>query len=210
MRIERKFVFDNEFQSENIFQKISYKYVIKKIFEPRQINSIYLDTKNLDYLYDNLSGIKNRIKSRVRFYSDNDNQIIYEEKIKKNEIGFKRKSIFINNKNINLNYENSIKIFKESDLFLKSKYFLKETLFVQYNRKYFIDIFGNFITHDTGIQFSDVKYFKKPLTYNKTVIEYKIFENNFKNGLFYNFKQRYSRHSKYVAGMAILNKTSYV
>ena len=118
MRIERKFVFDNEFQSENTFQKISNKYVIKKIFEPRQINSIYLDTKNLDYLYDNLSGIKNRIKSRVRFYSDNDNQIIYEEKIKKNEIGFKKKSIFINNKNVNLNYENSIKIFKESDLFL--------------------------------------------------------------------------------------------
>lgn len=210
MRIERKFVFENQLQSDNIFQNILKNFVIKKIFESRQINSVYLDTKKLDYLHDNLSGIKNRIKSRIRFYSDNNTQIIYEEKIKKNEIGFKKKTVLKTDGKINLNFENSIKIFKESNFFLKSKYFLKETLFVQYNRKYFIDIFGNFITYDTDICFSDVEYFKKPIMYKKAVIEYKIFENNFKNNLFYNFKQRYSRHSKYVAGMAILNKTSYV
>ena len=117
MRIERKFVFDNEIQSENIFQNISKNFVIKKIFETRQINSIYLDTKNLDYLYDNLSGIKNRIKSRVRFYSDNNTQIIYEEKIKKNEIGFKKKIVFKTESKVNLNFETSTKIFKESNFF---------------------------------------------------------------------------------------------
>ena len=89
MRIERKFVFDNKFQLENYFKKLYKSFIIKKIYEPREISTIYLDTKNLDYLYDNLVGINNRIKARVRFYSNVNNKIIYEEKIKK--IRFKQK-----------------------------------------------------------------------------------------------------------------------
>ena len=109
-----------------------------------------------------------------------------------------------------LDYENSLKSFKKSKIYLNSKYFLKETLFVKYNREYFTDIFGNFITHDTKIEFFDVKFFKKSVLYKKSIIEYKINEKNFEKKLFYNFNIRYSRHSKYVVGMALLNKTSYV
>ncbi len=209
-RIERKFVLENGFKSKNVVQSLQKNYSIKKIFNPREINTIYFDTNKLDYLYDNLSGIKNRVKSRVRFYSNKNDKIIYEEKIKKNEIGYKRK-IHITPKNEKtLNYENSLKSFKKSKIYLNSKYFLNETLFVKYYREYFIDLFGNFITHDTKIEFFDVKFFKKSVLYNKSIIEYKINEKNFEKKLFYNFNIRYSRHSKYVVGMALLNKTSYV
>ncbi len=209
-RIERKFILENGFKSKIVVQSLQKKYPIKKIFNSREINTIYFDTNKLDYLYDNLSGIKNRVKSRVRFYSNYNDQIIYEEKIKKNEIGSKRK-IYITPKNEKtLDYENSLKSFKKSKIYLNSKYFLKETLFVKYNREYFTDIFGNFITHDTKIEFFDVKFFKKSVLYKKSIIEYKINEKNFEKKLFYNFNIRYSRHSKYVVGMALLNKTSYV
>jgi len=208
-RVERKFVFENGFKSKNVIQSLQKNFSIKKIFNPRGINTIYFDTNKLDYLYDNLSGIKNRVKSRIRFYNEND-QIIYEEKIKKNEIGLKRKDFIISECKKTLNYENALKNFKKSSIYINSKYFLKETLFVKYNREYFTDIFGNFITHDTKIEFFDVKFFKKPVLYKKSIIEYKINEKNFERNLFYKFNIRYSRHSKYVVGMALLNKTSYV
>ena len=209
-RIERKFVLENGYKSKNVIQSLQKNYSIKKIFNPREINTIYFDTNKLDYLYDNLSGIKNRVKSRIRFYSNKNDQIIYEEKIKKNEVGFKRKIYLTPNKKKIINFQNSLECFKKSDIYLNSKYFLKETLFIKYNREYFTDIFGNFLTHDTKIEFFDVKLFKKSVLYDKSIIEYKINEENFENKFFYNFDIRYSRHSKYVVGMALINKTFYV
>lgn len=209
-RIERKFIIENGFSSANVLLYLYKNFVIKEKFAPRKINSIYFDTTNFDYLFDNLTGIKNRVKSRLRFYSDENDKVIYEEKIKNNEIGFKKKSyIEIPNEKL-LNWDICLKKFKQSNLFLSSNFFLKETLFVKYDRKYMVDIFGNFITHDTNIQFYDVKYFNNPIIYKKSVIEYKINEQNFKKKLFYNFKLRHSRHSKYVVGMALLNKTAYL
>ena len=209
-RIERKFVLENGFKSKNVVLNLQKNYSIKKIFNPREINTIYFDTNKFDYLYDNLSGIKNRVKSRIRFYSNKNDQMIYEEKYKNNEIGFKSKIYLTLKKKKPLNYENSLESFKKSKIYLNSKYFLKETLFVKYYREYFTDIFGNFITHDTKIEFFDVKFFRKSISYDKSVIEYKINEENFSKNFFYNFNIRYSRHSKYVVGMALLNKTSYV
>ena len=210
MRIERKFVFDNKFQLESCFKKLYKSFIFKKIYEPREISTIYLDTKNLDYLYDNLVGINNRIKSRLRFYSNMNNKVIYEEKIKKNELGSKTKIILNLNGNKKLGFKSTLNTLKKTNFYLNSKSFLNETLFVKYKRQYFSDIFGNFITIDSEIRFSDVTYFRKLISYNKSLIEYKIDETNYKNNMFYNFPQKYTRHSKYVVGMALLNKTSYV
>ena len=210
MRIERKFVFDNKFQLESCFKKLYKSFIFKKIYEPREISTIYLDTKNLDYLYDNLAGINNRIKSRLRFYSNMNNKVIYEEKIKKNELGSKTKIILNLNGNKKLGFKSTLNTLKKTNFYLNSKSFLNETLFVKYKRQYFSDIFGNFITIDSEIRFSDVTYFRKLISYNKSLIEYKIDETNYKNNMFYNFPQKYTRHSKYVVGMALLNKTSYV
>tara|TARA_B100000242_G_scaffold284138_1_gene247107 strand:- start:1607 stop:2239 length:633 start_codon:yes stop_codon:yes gene_type:complete len=210
MRIERKFVFDNKFQLESCFKKLYKSFIFKKIYEPREISTIYLDTKNLDYLYDNLAGINNRIKSRLRFYSNMNNKVIYEEKIKKNELGSKTKITLNLNGNKKLGFKSTLNTLKKTNFYLNSKSFLNETLFVKYKRQYFSDIFGNFITIDSEIRFSDVTYFRKLISYNKSLIEYKIDETNYKNNMFYNFPQKYTRHSKYVVGMALLNKTSYV
>ena len=210
MRIERKFVFDNKFQLESCFKKLYKSFIFKKIYEPREISTIYLDTKNLDYLYDNLAGINNRIKSRLRFYSNINNKVIYEEKIKKNELGSKTKITLNLNGNKKLGFKSTLNTLKKTNFYLNSKSFLNETLFVKYKRQYFSDIFGNFITIDSEIRFSDVTYFRKLISYNKSLIEYKIDETNYKNNMFYNFPQKYTRHSKYVVGMALLNKTSYV
>ena len=209
-RVERKFIIENAFDSKKALFYLSKNFVIKKKFENREINSIYLDTAKYDYMSDNLAGIKNRIKSRLRFYSDNNNQVVYEEKVKENEIGFKKK-LYIDIPDIKkLDWDICLAKLKESHFFLTSKFYLRESLFVKYDREYFVDLFGNSITHDSHIKFYDVKYFNNPIIYKKSVIEYKINEENFKKKLFYNFKLRNSRHSKYVVGMALLNKTSYL
>ena len=138
-RVERKFIIENGFDSKKVLFYLSKNFVIKKKFENREINSIYLDTTNYDYLSDNLAGIKNRIKSRLRFYSDTYNQVVYEEKIKENEIGFKKKLYIDILDTKKLDWDLCLAKFKETHLFLTLKFFLRESLFVKYNREYLVD-----------------------------------------------------------------------
>ena len=90
-RVERKFVLENGFKSKCVIKDLRKIYYLKKKFHPRQICTIYFDSLYLDLLHDNLSGYSNRIKSRIRFYPFENTQIIYEQKIKNNEIGLKKR-----------------------------------------------------------------------------------------------------------------------
>ena len=46
---------------------------LKKIYQDRVVNSIYYDEKNLTFANDNLIGISERIKTRLRWYNDDSN-----------------------------------------------------------------------------------------------------------------------------------------
>ena len=49
---------------------------LRKIYPDRHINNIYLDTPNLMAYQDNVIGVANRKKFRVRWYNTAANQII--------------------------------------------------------------------------------------------------------------------------------------
>ena len=91
-RYEKKWVF-NKTDKETLFSNlISSKLFFREQFEERTVNSIYFDTLNFKSAIDNLSGVSDREKFRVRWYSEDLDlfkQPILENKIKKNFQGHK-------------------------------------------------------------------------------------------------------------------------
>jgi len=69
----------------------SIPYSIKKCFTDRYVNSIYYDTLNYNAFNDNLSGVSNRYKTRLRWYNNinNSKNFFLEFKIKQGAIGTK-------------------------------------------------------------------------------------------------------------------------
>ena len=92
-RIETKFLF-NKFDKEK-FVKIlkSLPLKIKKKYNSRQINNIYLDTQTNNCLSNHLDGLFKRYKLRVRWYGKFDDFLSpkLEFKIKANQITNKKK-----------------------------------------------------------------------------------------------------------------------
>jgi SPX domain protein involved in polyphosphate accumulation len=65
---------------------------LRRIYQDRHINNIYFDTPNLMAYQDNVIGVANRKKFRVRWYNTPANQIKtsrFEIKIKQNQLGTK-------------------------------------------------------------------------------------------------------------------------
>jgi SPX domain protein involved in polyphosphate accumulation len=68
MRIEKKYTFSKD--NINIIrdQLFGSKFIFRKKYENRIVNSIYLDNEFLENYSDNLDGISKRIKVRIRYY----------------------------------------------------------------------------------------------------------------------------------------------
>ena len=65
-RFERKYILDKN--CSWIFKDFLIRKNFFNQFEKRKVNSIYFDTKNFSYLIDNLDGVSNRLKVRLRWY----------------------------------------------------------------------------------------------------------------------------------------------
>ena len=108
-RYERKFIL-NSFEKESIIIKLflsDFHFVPQH--EERKVNSIYFD-KNYQSLIDNLEGISERKKLRIRWYGDENKfkSFFIEEKIKKNFLSSKIRDYITLNKYINI--EDSLKL----------------------------------------------------------------------------------------------------
>ena len=62
-RTERKFLFNNKIEAYLALQSLLKRYSFRKKFKTRNIYSVYLDTKNLDFLFENIIGLSNRKKN---------------------------------------------------------------------------------------------------------------------------------------------------
>ena len=81
-RIEKKFIFPS--QESDLVKKILLGNNFKKLYSDRYITSIYIDNLNLDSAKDNINGVNERKKLRVRWYNNDFNKIYLEEKNKNN------------------------------------------------------------------------------------------------------------------------------
>ena len=202
-RYERKFLVPEIHYNEILPSLYNMNYFVK--YESRLINNIYFDNYNFSSLTENIEGLSQRKKYRIRWYGEtfkNSNKSI-EIKIKDEFVNSKKSYKFQNLKLNSLEeikpfYNNLKKIIFKSDN--KNLYNCVDsrvpTLFNKYNRMYFVDH-----TQKTRITVDKNLNYFSPITGLKVneksiIIEAKYdkesqFINNFKHLSF-------TRYSKYV------------
>ncbi len=92
MRYERKYRIENNVYDQVYHELMSNSLGFKEAFPNRFVNSIYYDDVNFTSYNDNLLGIGDRTKYRVRWYGKSLEQIkqpILEKKIKQSQLGRK-------------------------------------------------------------------------------------------------------------------------
>ena len=211
-RIEKKFVL-GKFK-DDFLKKFLLINGFTKHYPDRKISSIYLDTNNYDFARDNINGVSERKKIRIRWYNNDLNNISIEEKNKKNFNVWKK----INKLNLKFNKQEIIEHLKKKifDLHLQNNNFnYKFVLKTNYNRSYWI-LNNKKIraTIDIDISTSPANNLTRHLNLNETILEFKfdpINEAFFRN--FFNKKisfLRANKYSKYVRSFIELENSGLI
>ena len=214
-RRELKFIV-SEYSEDSIISLIkSHPIILSEIYKERKINNIYFDTINFKNFSDNVIGLSNRLKIRIRWYGETFTTIknpILEFKIKNGLVGQKE---YFQLEQFNINEGiTSKEIYNElmknkTSVFAKQKLLLtKPVLINNYLRRYFISSCKKFrVTFDTNLNFYSFLGKKRRLIKTKqNILEIKYDKNEMLNsGKITNyFPFRLSKSSKYVTGINIL------
>ena len=178
-------------------------------YPPRQVNSVYFDSHDLNDYIDNVSGIANRTKTRIRWYDGDLSRLTLELKIKTNKASYKE-SLKLENpnmhdprtregvRNIMKNHRSST----ESLLLETSNPFIE----VEYDREYFLLGEDLRMTLDRNQKFR--KLYPVPgqnlqISPVYCVAEFKFpaDKRSMMQSMMRNIPFRVFRHSKYVIGM---------
>lgn len=222
-RYERKFVVNNFTfdQVEDFILKNSFLF--SEIYNKRQINNIYFDDLQFSAYHQNIEGLSERKKYRLRWYGDIFGEVkkpILEAKIKNSSLGTKHRFNIINFKVERFFDSNAFK-----DIFLKSN--LQDDIFNEistqspalinsYERKYYLSKNKEFrITIDQNLSYFYVSpNVKEVLTKNQQMeiiieIKYDSCNDNSLKEITNQFPFRLSRNSKYVQGFSSVNDIIY-
>ena len=220
-RYEIKFVL-NSIKLSDAMEWLYTNTTANLAYENRIVNSIYFDDISNSSVRDNLTGVSQRSKFRLRWY-DNENKecLAFEVKIKNGRLS--RKEIYP----INLSKDNLIKLSAEDiasrcikDLKMNNVIFddyMMPTLKVSYEREYYETHNGIRITIDQNIRFSDI-YLNSmliketPFNYPLSVMEIKFDPSKKRevSELIKPINISPTRHSKYLVGMAITRNVTYI
>jgi len=224
LRYERKFTVPNNLRLKTLEMIVKQNsYLFKEIFQERQVNNIYLDTINYNDYFDNVLGVSDRKKIRIRWYGDTFGKIdkpVLEIKIKKGLIGDKWSfplAPFVLKKGFT---HNDLKAsFKLSELpipIMESLKLVTPSLLNSYSRKYYISSNQNYrITIDF-----DLFYYKinknhnlfsnlKPIAIDENnVVELKYGLDNDTEAIKVSsqFPFRLNKNSKYVNGVNTIKR----
>jgi hypothetical protein len=215
-RYERK-SFVSNFSIEEIEGLIKlHPFMFSKIYYPRFVNSIYLDTFNMSNFLENMDGLSERVKVRIRWYNDLFGIVtnpVLEIKIKRALLGtkkiYKLKSFKFDK---NFSIESIRDIIKESNIQNDIKKDLEKmngAVIIRYKRKYFQSVNKKFrITLDKNIEYRSIQKFnnrflEKKTDYNNIIFELKYDEKNdeLAKHVFSEFPFRMTRNSKYISGI---------
>lgn len=212
-RIEKKFVLGK--YKEDFLTRFLLINGFTKHFDNRIINSIYLDTISYDFAKDNINGVSERKKIRLRWYDDNLNKIFIEQKNKKN---FKVWKNIEEIEPLNIK-ENLIKnledYFKNNNFSKLANFNYNFVLKTNYKRGYWISDDKNIrATIDTDINASSCKDMKNVINLSETILEFKFspkYENYFRS--FFNNKSyqlRGKKYSKYIRSFTALENSGMI
>ena len=209
-RYERKYILPkNQFTLtiQSLLNKNFYE-----VYNSRRINNIYFDTYHFNSVTENLEGLSNRKKTRVRWYGNSFDMSLktIEVKIKNEFLNRKEKLDLGRFKINNFSSINSDVKFLKDEILVKNISFYNEivdtipTLYNSYERLYFYNPIENIrITIDNDLFFyspiTKSKYYEKELIIEAKFDKKTFFLNNFQN-------LNLTRYSKYVKGIL---KTSF-
>ena len=216
-RYERKFTVPDEFSLKAIEKFIKRnKALFREVFELRQVNNIYFDTAAYNHYLDNVLGVSDRKKIRIRWYGATFGEIkkpVLEIKIKKGLVGdkwsYKLTPFVLDN-----NFDNDMiqNIFNVSELplpILESVKMVSPTLLNSYERKYFLSANNKFrITLDYKLLYYKInKRFNNfnfmPTTDTNKIVElkYALSDDKMANTISTQFPFRLIKNSKYINGV---------
>ena len=211
-RIEKKFVLGKS--NEDYLETILLRSGFNRIFKPRNINSIYLDTVNYDFAKDNINGVSQRKKIRFRWY-DNDLKNIFLEEKNKNNFSVNK---IIQKVDVSSNSVKLISNLKDYFYDLKKDYLNKNYLFVlktNYLRSYWLSLDKKIrATIDINLNASPINNLSSKINLNDTILEFKFLsdeEENFRN-LFHvkNINLRSKKYSKYLQSFHLLEESGLI
>ena len=195
----------------------SIPYSFKNSFNDRFVNSIYYDTINYKALNDNLAGVSQRYKTRLRWYNklNKTNNCFLEFKIKNGTVDSKH--IIPIELDLNLDaLRHSELIYKVSNQLSDNDYLIfnycshNPIVLVRYKRSYFESESYNIrVTIDQGIRYYPQQLSNKlNISYNsrtndKIILELKYLKNNHDviSDIVQYLPYRITKSSKYVMGV---------
>lgn len=215
-RFERKFLVSelNRYEIESIVKH--HPAIFSEIYHQRLINNIYFDTINMSAYLDNLAGIGQRLKVRIRWYGESFGFVekpVLELKIKRGLLGGKIRyplaSIYLDSK---YSLEVQQDIFAKSgvpDVLAEQLKSLRFALLNRYNRKYFESANHKFrVTIDFDmvafkLDSANNSFIEKISDRRNVILELKYSDEDDEEARFItnHFPFRMTKSSKYVTGM---------
>lgn len=207
MRFERKYVIEHLTLAETCQLIKLHPAGFRQAFPPRVVNNIYLDTLNYSAYQDNLKGIGQRKKTRLRWYGHSsfaDTPLQLEEKIKAGVLGYK-KTFALPAASIDSSIQELLptQITKHQNL--------RPTLFNQYHRQYFLSADQKFrITIDTHLCFGTPNFSPQQTIghqlNHRIILELKYEEAaaRYQDKITQHLPFRLSKNSKYVIGVELI------
>lgn len=225
-RYEIKFILTENELNEALNWLYCYSNTFLK-YPPRTVNSLYFDNDRYQSIQDNLSGIPDRYKTRLRWYHNSREGMsvpVMEVKVKQGRLGYKNqfKLPELKNQLFDITFKeiaSSIKtqLITQNDALDIFEDFIFPTLLVRYQRQYFESIDGVRVTIDSNISFNDPPSHKKlgetlNVAYPKKIMEIKFTPSQKDKvaGQLKNLHLNPKRHSKYLTGMAIFGRVNYL
>ena len=218
-RIERKFIIP-ERMTHSIEEVIkSNSALMRKIFYPRFINNIYFDNSRFQFFFENIDGVSERMKMRIRWYGN------LKGEIKKPVLEFKQKDGLTGSKTSVALPSFDIKdiyrpgflssLFQKANLDMRKKVLmlsLKPSVINRYQRKYFLSFDQKFrVTLDHHLEYysasSPEKLSSRGLKDNLSMImelKYAPIHQLESAIITQEFPFRVIKNSKYVRGVQIL------
>jgi len=204
MRYERKYRIENQHFLQVLQEIMSIQGAFSSAYPDRWVNSIYLD--NMDYraLRENLSGVSNRSKYRMRWYGEDYQNIsnpILEEKIKANLLGYK------NLKKLTSTTLSSSNIRSKLDIDILKDLNQEPVVMVRYLRTYLESYDRRVrITIDRELQYRGINNYEIdpfPIVDDAIILEVKYDQNIEEeiDDILQAIKYRLTKNSKFVSGM---------
>ena len=207
LRYERKWIYKNSNYHDILNKALKSKFLFHPQYPKRWVNSIYFDDNNYTSIKENLDGINNRTKFRLRWYGKN-RFVLHnpklEIKIKKNFLNYKRIFPLKKLDSLNLKNINHVKLINHEVNNIIGKKLLITTVTTHYERLYLISNSKKIrATIDYNLKGTNFNcYFQNPIfeVCKDVIVEFKYKQeyDNYVRSNLQKISSRFSKNSKYL------------